>query len=74
LDAAVHVDRCLPRDPRVPLRLGLSAVIEDHYGRLGYWALRHPPGKPDFHNAACFALEIAWPDAGSRQQQVIGRR
>ncbi|HEX6860236.1 MAG TPA: DOMON-like domain-containing protein [Caulobacteraceae bacterium] len=39
-------------------RLGLTAVIEDTDGALSYWALRHPPGKPDFHNADCFALEL----------------
>jgi hypothetical protein len=36
-------------------RLGLAAVIEDTGGRLSYWALAHPPGKPDFHHAAGFA-------------------
>ena len=39
-------------------RLGLSAVIEDARGRLSYWALAHPPGKPDFHHSDCFALEL----------------
>ena len=38
--------------------LGLSAVIEGADGSLSYWALVHPPGKPDFHNADCFALEL----------------
>ena len=37
---------------------GLSAVIEDPNGVLSYWALRHPPGKPDFHHPDTFALEI----------------
>jgi len=41
-----------------PLRLGLSAVVEDAAGSLSYWALRHPPGKPDFHHADAFALEL----------------
>jgi hypothetical protein len=27
-------------------------------GALSYWALRHPPGKPDFHHPAGFALEL----------------
>jgi hypothetical protein len=36
----------------------LCAVIEETGGRLSYWALRHPPGKPDFHHPAGFALEI----------------
>lgn len=44
-----------------PVRLGLSAVIEAADGRRSYWALRHPPDKPDFHHPDCFALEIPAP-------------
>jgi hypothetical protein len=40
---------------------GLSAVIEEKNGRMSYWALWHPPGKPDFHHADCFALELPAP-------------
>ena len=40
-------------------RLGLSAVMEEKSGRRSYWALAHPPGKPDFHHSDCFALELA---------------
>ena len=51
----------LELDARVPaqgsLLLGLSAVIESD-GGLSYWALRHPPGGPDFHHADCFAMEF----------------
>jgi hypothetical protein len=43
------------------LRLGLSAVVEDAAGVLSYWALRHPPGKPDFHHADAFALQLVLP-------------
>jgi hypothetical protein len=39
-------------------RLGLSAVIEETSGRISYWALAHPPGRPDFHHSDCFALEL----------------
>jgi hypothetical protein len=42
-----------------PLRLGLSAVVEETNGRKSYWALAHPPGKADFHHADCFALELS---------------
>ncbi len=42
----------------VPLRVALSAVVEDFRGVLSYWALRHPPGKPDFHHPHGFVLEI----------------
>lgn len=40
------------------LRIGLSTVVEDREGRLSYWALRHPPGRPDFHHPESFALEL----------------
>jgi hypothetical protein len=39
-------------------RVGLSAVIEAKDGSFGYWALAHPPGRPDFHHDDCFALEL----------------
>lgn len=39
-------------------RIGLCAVIEDLDGGLSYWALRHAPGKPDFHHREAFALEL----------------
>ena len=42
-------------------RVGLTAVIEDTTGRLSYWALRHPAGKPDFHHPDSFVLELPEP-------------
>jgi hypothetical protein len=33
-------------------------VVEDYRGRLTYWALEHPPGKPDFHHPDSFAIEL----------------
>ena len=39
-------------------RLALCAVIESVEGRHSYWSLAHPPGKPDFHHAASFALTL----------------
>jgi hypothetical protein len=42
----------------LPWRIGLSAVIEERNGNKSYWALAHPPGKPDFHHADCFALQL----------------
>ena len=53
LGALVH----LPKD--AVWRLGLSAVIEETDGVISYWALRHPPGRADFHHSDCFALELA---------------
>ena len=45
-----------------PIAVGLSAVIETADGAKSYWALAHPPGKPDFHHPDCFALKL--PAAG----------
>jgi hypothetical protein len=40
------------------LKAALCAVIEEDGGRISYWALRHPAGKPDFHHRDAFALEL----------------
>lgn len=48
--------------PPMPWKIGLSAVIEERDGTKNYWALAHPPGRPDFHHPACFALELPYPD------------
>lgn len=45
----------------VPARehlLALSGVIEDRAGALSYWALAHPPGRPDFHHDAGFIMRL----------------
>lgn len=53
---------CLDRSPEPSdpsrLRLALSAVVEDREGRLSYWALHHPPGRPDFHHPESFSLAL----------------
>ena len=41
----------------------LSAIIEETDGTKSYWALAHPPGKPDFHHPDCFVLELPPPNA-----------
>jgi hypothetical protein len=50
------------KQPGARLSVALSAVIEDNRGMLSYWALKHPPGKPDFHHRDGFALEIEAPE------------
>lgn len=45
--------------------LSLSAVIEETSGRRSWWALAHPPGKPDFHHHDGFVLELAAPGHGA---------
>jgi hypothetical protein len=44
--------------PHASLALALSAVVEDEHGGLSYWALKHPPGKPDFHHPDLFVLHL----------------
>jgi hypothetical protein len=58
LQASLELERLpdLPKD--AVWRIGLAAVIEEKLGGISYWALTHPPGKPDFHQYDCFALEI----------------
>jgi hypothetical protein len=56
LQVALALDELLPESP---WRLGLSAVIEETSGRKSYWALAHPPGKPDFHHSDCFKAKLS---------------
>ena len=62
LAATLELDRLSDLPRKALWRLGLSALIEDTSGRKSYWALAHPPGKPDFHHADCFAHEFS-PDS-----------
>jgi hypothetical protein len=48
----------LPELPISAVRVGLSAVVEEVDGTRSYWALAHPSGEPDFHDPACFVLEV----------------
>jgi hypothetical protein len=57
LDADVD----LPAIAGSRLLTGFSAVIEETNGTKSYWALAHPPGKPDFHHETCFAAELPAP-------------
>jgi hypothetical protein len=58
LDATVCLERLSALHATGKLSLALSAVIEDADGGLSYWALHHPPGKPDFHHPEAFALAL----------------
>jgi hypothetical protein len=49
----------------LPLRLGLTAVIEDRSGTITYWALRHPGSRPEFHHPDGFVLGIGNADTSS---------
>jgi len=58
LDAAMDLsDLKGVREART-LKLAVTAVVEDDSGTLSYWALKHAPGKPDFHHQDGFVLEL----------------
>lgn len=40
------------------LDAAFSAVLADKDGSKSYWALSHPPGKPDFHHKHGFAHQL----------------
>ena len=58
LDASIPLGRLSAMHPHASLALALSAVVEDELGGLSWWALRHAPGKPDFHHPDAFVLEL----------------
>lgn len=61
LSAALRVDQLPGISPKIKLSIGICAVVESLDGSFSYWALRHAPGKPDFHHADSFALELVVP-------------
>jgi hypothetical protein len=74
LEAIVRLDRLPTIQPHAALRLALSAVVEEEPGKLSYWALKHPPGKPDFHHPDAFALELQPPDRENLKGSTRDRR
>lgn len=58
LRVTVSADLTGVTEPRWPWRVALCAVVADAAGGRSYWALRHTRPKPDFHDAAGFALSL----------------
>lgn len=58
LQVSLDLDRLPDLPGNAAWRLGLAAVIEEANGVKSYWALAHPPGKPDFHHTESFAYEF----------------
>lgn len=56
---AIEVTLVLPDTLRkTPLNASFSAVIANNSGSKSYWALSHPPEKPDFHHKDCFTHQL----------------
>ncbi len=62
LEAIVSLDALSPLHPTSVLRVAAAAVVEAADASLSYWALRHPPGKPDFHHHDAFAVLLEAPN------------
>src|SRR5258708_19099861 len=58
LDAVVRLPALAALEAGRTLKLALTAVVEDNSDTLSYWALKHAPGKPDFHHPDGFVLEL----------------
>jgi hypothetical protein len=56
LVVTADVDLSAIADAPWPWRAGLCAVVAQTGGARSYWALRHARPKPDFHDAASFAV------------------
>ncbi len=65
LRAVLGAEHLPPTWGTCTLRIALAAVIEDRDGTLSYWALRHPPGRPDFHHEHSFGLTLGAPPASA---------
>ena len=48
----------IPETLAQPWELGLSAVVRNRNGAISYLALRHGPGKPDFHHEDSFCAVL----------------
>ncbi len=59
LEVMLDLTRLTDLLPFETWQVGLAAVIEDISGAKAYWALAHPPGKPDFHHADGFACQLS---------------
>jgi hypothetical protein len=58
IDAIVRLHDLIALRGTPRVRLALTAVVEEDNGTLSYWALKHAPGKPDFHHPDGFVLEL----------------
>jgi hypothetical protein len=54
----LELEASVPLHEAGELLAGVSAVIEEQGGTLSYWALKHAPGKPDFHHPDAFTLAL----------------
>jgi hypothetical protein len=47
------LDAKIEAELRVPAKLALNAIVEDHAGAIQFWALAFAPGAAEFHSETC---------------------
>ena len=73
LDAIIRLDDLKALQGAHTLKLAATAVVEDEGGTLSYWALKHAPGKPDFHHQDGFVLELPVPAGDRLASRSVGK-
>lgn len=68
LEVQLDLDAVASLPPGSAVDLGLAVIAEDHEGRHSFWALRHAPGRPDFHDPSSFTLHLDTAGSGRPQE------
>lgn len=58
LSAVIDLSMLPPDAHAQDWQIGLTCVVKTADGAKSYWALAHPPEKPDFHDSNCFTLTL----------------
>ena len=74
LDAVVRLDWLPGLRTCASLRLALCAVVEADNHVLSYWALKHAPGRPDFHRPEAFAWSVPLPETNAVDHSARGEQ
>jgi len=61
---ALEAEFTLPeRFTNKTLQTSFSVIVEEMDGTKSFWAVTHPPGKPEFHHRDCFSVFLEAKDA-----------
>jgi hypothetical protein len=58
VEVQLDLDTVASLPPGSAIDLGLAVIVEDPEGQHSFWALRHAPGRPDFHDPSSFTLHL----------------
>ena len=57
-DGELTLRASIATDLPAPAQVALNAIVDKGTGKLQFWALAFPPGKPEFHSEACRQLIV----------------